>query len=104
MKRFPRTPTAWGLALAVAFSSGCGPDPAPAPSGAAPASTPEECEHCRVPATPATLETPNTEGLLRSPWLEPAARGNESLPKLRVTDQDGHTLDLLGAEFPGRSP
>jgi cytochrome oxidase Cu insertion factor (SCO1/SenC/PrrC family) len=41
------------------------------------------------------VETPNTEGHLRSPWLEPATRGSESLLKLRVTDQDGHALDLF---------
>jgi cytochrome oxidase Cu insertion factor (SCO1/SenC/PrrC family) len=40
------------------------------------------------------VATPNTEGHLRSPWLEPAARGTESLTSLRVTDQDGHSLDL----------
>src|SRR5262245_59415000 len=98
MNLFPRTLTAWSLALAVAFSSGCRREPASAPSEAAPPSTPEKCEHCRAPATPATpsmVETPNTEGHLRSPWLEPAARGSESLLKLRVTDQDGHALDLF---------
>jgi protein SCO1/2 len=31
---------------------------------------------------------------VRSPWLEPKTRGASGFTKVRVTDQDGHALDL----------
>src|SRR5262245_7055672 len=101
MKRFPRA--AWGLVLA-AFAGGCGHDPAPIASSTAEPAATDECECCRAQAKSAQAKsspaaTPNTEGLLRSPWLEPDAR-SESLTTLRVTDQDGQALDL--SEFRGR--
>lgn len=95
MPRFRRTPAGWVFALAAA-AGGCAPNPAPpdpAPAGG-------ECEHCREPAKPATAAPPDADGHLRTAWLEPAARGAEPLPDLRVTDQDGRSLDL--SELGGR--
>ena len=80
MKRSPSIIAAW--ALAVAFAGGCGSNPTPPPSpDAEPAEAPGECEECQklakaLPAKPATV--PEADGLVRTPWLEPAARGGRS--------------------------
>lgn len=100
MKHLPTFPV-WLALAAGGCSPPAEPEPAPGPSEAPKPATPEpaECESCKKLAKrPAAV--PDADGLTKTAWLEPAARGGTVLTGLRVADQDGHELDV--SELGGR--